>query len=161
MKKITSEGTNFIYLFPEDPHPLDDEIIDGRIVKKFSMNTPANTETIIDYSSVRIILADNMIRKNECFLYYLYWDDNLDLCSLDNRIKKDIFTNQDFANSIKTFISEVTCPSCNNVYVALVVPTGDTYASAPRLLDEKIKHRKYYSCPNCLQSLKQLVVKIL
>jgi hypothetical protein len=161
MKKITPEETSLIYLFPEDPHPLENEIISEHIIKRSSMNTTSDLEKLIDYSITRVILVDNPIRRNEFILYYLHWDNGLDLCSLDNLIKEDNFTDQDFANSIKTFISEITCPSCKNRYVALVVPTGDAYISAPELLDEKIKRRKYYSCPNCSMSLKQLAVKIL
>jgi hypothetical protein len=161
MKKITVEKTNFVYLFPEDYHPLEDEVVYERIVKKCSVNAPINSGKMIDYSIIRIILADNPIRQSEYFLYYLYWDDNLDLLSLDDRVKKDEFTDQDFMNSIKTFVTEITCLDCNSVYIALVVPTGDSYVSSPNLIDEKIKCRKYCSCPNCLQSLKQLVVKIL
>lgn len=161
MKKITAEGTSFIYYFPEDSHPIDNEIINGCIVRKSSINTESNLEKAIDYSNTRVILADNPMRRNEFILYYLYWDNGLNLCFLDSRIKKDEFIDQDFDRSIKTYLSEITCSNCGNTYIALIVPAGDTYLSAPELLEEKIKCKKYQTCPNCLMSLKQLVVKIL
>lgn len=159
-KKIVAEKTEFIYLYKKDPYPLEGCLVNGLSVCLFSRNSSNPENFVLDYLDMRIILVNNPLNSKSSILYYLHWDNNQDLEELDERIEKDEFTDEDFVCSIKTFAQETLCPKCGCKYNTLVVPSGDIYTGAPGLMNDKVKNKRYKSCPSCLSSLRQLVVKI-
>lgn len=160
MKKIIAESTEFIYFCKDEQPPLENDTVNGMVVELFSANPLNNTCDLIDYSDTRVIISRNPLGRMSYILYYLYWDNGQDLNKLDMHIKTNKFSDEDFRNSIKTFLHQITCLTCKNQYVVLSVPSGDIYVGSWGLMNEKIKCRDYLICPNCKDSLRQMVVKI-
>jgi hypothetical protein len=91
----------------------------------------------------------------------LFWNKEVDLNKLDEKVINNAHTDADFENSIITRIQKTYCRNCNNSYLTLIIDADLCYLFSPNYYKEKKKSFKIYVCPNCRNSLRQEVVKFL
>jgi hypothetical protein len=154
MKEIKAEDTKFIYFTKVDGYPKETEM--GLSIQK---RNPFMKEKIErDYRDIRAILT-RWIDPHSAFINYLYWNDNSDLDNLDLKVEQGIFSDSDFAHSVKTSYQLTRCPSCASKWHTLILDL-DAYFDAPGLAQKKLSEATIKLCPNCGAMLRQLVVKI-
>jgi len=157
MKEIEVEHTHYIYLSGVD------NILETRKLELDIVGfEPSMSKQIMDNSDIRMVIIKGFETKVG-YVYYLHWDDESDLRSLDDKVEKGVFTNIDFKYAIKTLYDIVKCIN-NHTWEVLVVPSGDPYLGNPGLMEKKIADRGnrngFKMCPLCKASLRQMVVKI-
>ena len=159
MNKVQAEGTAYIYFDRADEVPRATAM--GLRVEGLD---PFMVEQLPNSTDVRLALVRSFFRPEAADVYYLYWDDGSDLDALDAKVERGAYTDDDFRNSVKTLYQRTVCANCQSQWDTLIIPPGDPYPGAPRLLQEKIRVRaargSFKACPRCGARLRQMVVKI-
>lgn len=155
MKEIEAEGTRYIYFSRTYgiPEPVEMDLQ----VKEYN---PFMTEQLAKAIDFRLVLI-TLLRPDEAYVHYLYWNDGQDLARLDVKIEQGTYCDDDFQDSVKTVYQKTTCFNCHKIWATLMMPS-DPYLAAPGLLQAKLVKvgSKIKTCPNCGASLRQLVMKI-
>lgn len=50
----------------------------------------------------RFVLVRSQFFAGNALVYFLHWDDGIDLLNLDHRVENNVFTDDDFLRSAKT-----------------------------------------------------------
>jgi hypothetical protein len=157
VNKITAEEAKLIYFARTDPPEL--ETLLGLNV---ALVPPRMEEWLKDATDFRLVLQKGFPVGNRVLVYYLHWDDGLDLDALDEQVQHHMFEEQAFSRSIRTIFQHTTCDGCGKTWPTLVAPTGDPYDGAPDLQNRKIcEHMFIRGCPSCGAAFRQLVAKIM
>lgn len=153
MHKINAEGTEFFYLAGSE---------DVADVASFRLLAPLPDASVIDkirrLAGVRLVVCE-LSWRNQGIFYYLFWRDGRDLDLLDQRVRDGTYTDDDFADSVRTDYQVTFCTQCGLLWYTLIF-SRDPYLGAPGLDRRKIKLTKYEACPGCGASFRQSVVKI-
>src|SRR5262249_6448827 len=114
---------------------------------------PSMVDQLEKSRDIRLILVPRWLHPTAGDVYYLYWDDDSDLEQLDDKIRQDIFTDENFQNSVKTLYQQTICFNCHNIWKTLVIPTGDPNHGGAKLEQAKISNKStrnaFKRCPNC------------
>ena len=114
---------------------------------------------LFNQDDVRPILIVTLWNPHLADLNYLYWNNGQNLDELDRKVIQNKFTEDDFAYSVITRYQQTRCFECNWAGHTLVIDDWH-YFRTPGLSTLKIRQNKILQCPNCQNSLRQLVVKI-
>jgi len=159
MRVVKEEGAEFIYFRRVDDLP--GAFIEGLRVEA---PDPFMRERLPTSMNTRLIWVKSFFRPDSADRYYLYWDDRSDLDALDIKVEEDLYTDDDFENSVKTLYQRTLCTNCYRTWDTLIIPPGDPYLGAPGLLEAKINaiaaRNGFKTCPHCDARLRQMVVKI-
>ena len=184
MKLIKAEEIEFFYIFPEDdlikeettlinslviPNNRVNRLM-GRYESKQLIETLQNgTDTRLAIFKVNARLATIPIKKeyDAYQTHCLFWTNkDINLKELDQKIKDDSYTDEDFRNAVIAKVQYVFCRHCHNKYMALVydeeiyismyipkrVPLNDYYY-------KKIDMIKTIRCPNCNEFIGLFVLR--
>lgn len=167
-KQVTAENTTYVYFANGDALPSRPmfSFNDGggrRVVKLrgYSESLDAMPKFLATNSDIRLVLVPGLLDSQTVDVEYLYWNDGTDLDALDTKVDCDSYTDDDFRNSIKTHYQKALCTSCGSEWDTLVVDTGEPYAGAPGLLQQKLRRQSVGPCPNCNTDFRLSVVKVL
>ncbi|SCC34349.1 hypothetical protein [Gilliamella intestini] len=189
MKWIKAEGVEFKYIFPNDKNFTEVEFLFKTKIIDSYYNMPLLRDNDLPDELYKIIQNGNNTRlaifkrpqfpknqkENITFYdapYCIVWPNyDIDLNVLDQKVINDTFNDQDFINSIKTYIQRVVCFTCHQEYVSLVIDPGAIYiildksgkpdSSKLDLLEKKLHRVNLKKCPNCSSSFTIYVAKIL
>jgi hypothetical protein len=160
MYEIVAEGMPLLYFTKSDELPAS--VVNGKVVRGLRDELRTFIHDAIQANSdFRLVLIAGDLKPDNLDVYYLHWDDNSDLDSLDDRVIKGLHTDEDFANSITTIYQRTLCTNCDWIGDTLVVPPVGSTTIMSRLHDVKAPKRKNMRCPTCNTYLRQFVVKIL
>ena len=184
MKLIKAEEIEFFYIFPEDdlikeettlinslviPNNRVNRLM-GRYESKQLIETLQNgTDTRLAIFKVNARLATIPIKKeyDAYQTHCLFWTNkDINLKELDQKIKDDSYTDEDFRNAVIAKVQYAFCRHCHNKYMALVydeeiymsmyipkrVPLNDYYY-------KKIDMIKMIRCPNCNELIGLFVLR--
>ena len=186
MKLIKVEEIEFFYIFPEDDLIKEETTLINSLVTPDSQNrinrrmggyaskqlieTLQNgTDTRLAIFKVNARLATIPIKKeyDAYQTHCLFWTNkDINLKELDQKIKDDSYTDEDFRNAVIAKVQYVFCRHCHNKYMALVydeeiyismyipkrVPLNDYYY-------KKIDMIKTIRCPNCNELIGLFVLR--
>ena len=186
MKLIKAEEIEFFYIFPEDDLIKEETTLINNLVIPESQNcfnrrmggyaseqlieTLQNgTDTRLATFKVNARLATIPLKKeyDAYQTHCLFWTNkDINLKELDQKIKDDSYTDEDFRNAVIAKVQYVFCRHCRNKYIALVydeeiyismyipkrVPLSDNYY-------EKIDMIKTIRCPNCNEFIGLFVLR--
>ena len=186
MKLVKAEEIEFFYIFPEDDLIKEETTLINSLVTPDSQNrinrrmggyaskqlieTLQNgTDTRLAIFKVNARLATIPIKKeyDAYQTHCLFWTNkDINLKELDQKIKDDSYTDEDFSSAVITHLQYVYCRHCHNKYIALVcddviymymcipkrVPLSDYYY-------KKIDMIKTIRCPNCNEFIGLFVLR--
>ena len=138
MKLIKAEEIEFFYIFPEDdlikeettlinslviPNNRVNRLM-GRYESKQLIETLQNgTDTRLATFKVNARLATIPIKKeyDAYQTHCLFWTNkDINLKELDQKIKDDSYTDEDFSSAVIAKVQYAFCRHCHNKYIALV-----------------------------------------
>ena len=184
MKLIKAEEIEFFYIFPEDdlvkeettlinslviPNNRVNRLM-GRYESKQLIETLQNgTDTRLATFKVNARLATIPLKKEHDAYqtHCLFWTNkDINLKELDQKIKDDSYTDEDFRNAVIAKVQYTFCRHCRNKYIALVydkeiyismyipkhIPLSDNYY-------KKIDMIKTIRCPNCNEFIGLFVLR--
>ena len=186
MKLIKVEEIEFFYIFPEDDLIKEETTLINNLVIPESQNcfnrrmggyaskqlieTLQNgTDTRLAIFKVNARLAIIPIKKeyDAYQTHSLFWTNkNINLKELDQKIKDDSYTDEDFRSAVIAHVQYAFCRHCRNKYIALVcdkeiymsmyipkhIPLSDNYY-------KKIDMIKTIRCPNCNEFIGLFVLR--
>ena len=186
MKLVKAEEIEFFYIFPEDDLIKEETTLINNLVIPESQNcfnrrmggyaskqlieTLQNgTDTRLAIFKVNARLATIPIKKeyDAYQTHCLFWTNkDINLKELDQKIKDDSYTDEDFRNAVIAKVQYAFCRHCHNKYIALVcddeiymymyiprrVPLSDNYY-------KKIDMIKTIRCPNCNEFIGLFVLR--
>jgi hypothetical protein len=163
MINIQAEGLTYLYCTKDD----DLTTID------YSKLAVVQYPMIIDnweiikaqgFEDIRLVLFQYLFRLGVNHLRFLHWDDGTNLDVLDNKVRVNNFSDDDFRSSLITQFGKTKCFKCNWERYTLSFPTADAYIGIANLearkFQERYKRNSFKHCPNCGAGFTQLVVKI-
>ncbi|MBZ8182745.1 hypothetical protein [Oscillatoria salina] len=153
MKKIKVEEIDLFYLTSDDLLLLNSGQIN---IEDLSYRLKPE---LFNRDDVRPILVTLPLNPNPIVLYYLYWNNELNLKELDLKVAQNDFTENDFKASVITRSQKTRCSNCGCWWDTLAVDDWH-YFRTPGLGTAKIRQSKFKECPNCGESLRQCVVMI-
>jgi hypothetical protein len=159
MITIRPEGVDYYLYFPKGEVPATPEIgglTVYRLPEAFMLQQLPATQDF------RLVLERSVLMPTDALVYYLHWDDGLDLEALDRRVLDGIIREADFAQAAKTLYQGTICDRCRTMWDTLVMPTGEIYPGLPvAFAHAKVaRHAIIRHCPACGARFRQLVVKI-
>ena len=186
MKLIKAEEIEFFYTFPEDDLIKEETTLINSLVTPDSQNSinrrmggyaskqlietlQNGTDTRLAIFKVNARLATIPIKKeyDAYQTHCLFWTNkDINLKELDQKIKDDSYTDEDFHSAVIAKVQYVFCRHCHNKYMALVydeeiyismyipkrVPLNDYYY-------KKIDMIKTIRCPNCNELIGLFVLR--
>ena len=186
MKLIKAEEIEFFYIFPEDDLIKEETTLINSLVIPESQNcfnrrmggyaskqlieTLQNgTDTRLAIFKVNARLATIPLKKeyDAYQTHCLFWTNkDINLKELDQKIKDDSYTDEDFRNAVIAKVQYTFCRHCRNKYIALVydkeiyismyipkhIPLSDNYY-------KKIDMIKTIRCPNCNEFIGLFVLR--
>ena len=186
MKLIKAEEIEFFYIFPEDDLVKEETTLINNLIMPESQNcfnrrmggyaseqlieTLQNgTDTRLAIFKVNARLATIPIKKeyDAYQTHCLFWTNkDINLKELDQKIKDDSYTDEDFRNAVIAKVQYAFCRHCRNKYIALVydeeiyismyipkhIPLSDNYY-------KKIDMIKTIRCPNCNEFIGLFVLR--
>ena len=190
MKLIKVEEIDFFYIFPEDDLIKEETILINNLVIPESQNcfnrrmggyaskqlieTLQNgTDTRLAIFKVNARLATIPIKKeyDAYQTHCLFWTNkDINLKELDQKIKDDSYTDEDFCNAVIAKVQYTFCRHCHNKYIALVCDDDIyMYMYFPIALAKHISYQDYYynktgmikivRCPNCNEFIGLFVLR--
>src|SRR5262245_11088811 len=117
MREIRPEGTPYFYFSAVDPVP--GESYQGMRLSYFDLFM---RDQFPDATDVRLVLVPSRFRAKEIWVYFLHWDDGIDLIELDHRVENGASNDDDFRHSAKTVYQITRCDYCGRGWHALVIP---------------------------------------
>ena len=175
MKLIKAEEIEFFYIFPEDDLIKEETTLINSLVIPDSQNRinqrlggftskqlieklQNGTDTRLAIFRINTQLPFPLKDGYDAYqAHCLFWTNkDINLKELDQKIKDDSYTDEDFSSAVITHLQYVYCRHCHNKYIALVcdkeiymymyiprrVPLSDNYY-------KKIDMIKTIRCPNC------------
>ena len=183
MKLIKVEEIEFFYTFPEGDLIKEETTLINNLVIPESQNwynrrlkgfaSKQLIEIIQNGTDTRLAIFGINIRppiKKEYDAYQthcLFWTNkDINLKELDQKIKDDSYTDEDFRNAVIAKVQYTFCRHCRNKYIALVydkeiyismyipkhIPLSDNYY-------KKIDMIKTIRCPNCNEFIGLFVLR--
>ena len=186
MKLIKAEEIEFFYIFPEDDLIKEETTLINSLVIPESQNcfnrrmggyaSKQLIETLQNGTDTRLATFKVNARlttiplKKEYDAYQthcLFWTNkDTNLKELDQKIKDDSYTDEDFRNAVIAKVQYTFCRHCRNKYIALVydkeiyismyipkhIPLSDNYY-------KKIDMIKTIRCPNCNEFIGLFVLR--
>ena len=180
MKLIKAEEIEFFYIFPEDDLIKEETILINNLVIPESQNcfnrrmggyaskqlieTLQNgTDTRLAIFKVNARLATIPIKKeyDAYQTHCLFWTNkDINLKELDQKIKDDSYTDEDFRSAVIAHVQYAFCRHCHNKYMALVcdddiymflyIPIAVAkHVSFREYSDKKLDMIEIGRCPNC------------
>lgn len=156
MNHITAEGVDYFYFAPRDDisklYTLSEEepFWPAAFMKKYWNAFPY----------LRLV-AEVHPRLKSVAVSWLYWGDDADLRTLDERVQHGTYTDADFAGSIRTQYSRHICFGCRREWHALII-TPDQPHPALDIGRKKLETwwPRLKKCPACGSPQRQMVAKI-
>jgi hypothetical protein len=155
MKLIDGEGSKLYYF-------TKDEILDETKLQGIDLGDNYG----IDYSlfpiglDYRLILT-KIMRESPFFFYYLYWCDGTDLEVLDEKVKADTYTDQDFEYAIMVRQGKKWCVN-GHIWECLETDGPMAWFGKSEVMKKKNEiwlSLKMYNCPACGGSFRQSIIK--
>ncbi len=179
MKLIKAEEIEFFYIFPEDDLIKEETTLINSLVIPDSQNwfnrrmggyvSEQLIETLQNGTDTRLAIFGINIRpplKDNYDAYQthcLFWTNkDINLKELDQKIKDDSYTDEDFRNAVIAHVQYAFCRHCRNKYMALVCDDDIyTFLYIPIAVAKHVSFREYCDkkldmieigrCPNCNQ----------
>ena len=185
MKLIKAEEIEFFYTFPEDDLIKEETTLINNLTLPNSPNWPNQPmggyvteqfiKTLQNGTDTRLAIfkkSRRMLHSVKDFLYAydtrcLFWTNkDINLKELDQKIKDDRYTDEDFRSAVIAKVQYTFCRHCRNKYIALVydkeiyismyipkhIPLSDNYY-------KKIDMIKTIRCPNCNEFIGLFVLR--
>ena len=188
MKLIKAEEIEFFYIFPEDDLVKEETtLINNLIMPKNRANRPMGryeskqriemlqngADTRLAIFKVNARLATIPIKKeyDAYQTHSLFWTNkDINLKELDQKIKDDSYTDEDFRSAVIAHVQYAFCRHCHNKYIALVCDDVIyMYMYFPIALAKHISYQDYYynktgmikivRCPNCNEFIGLFVLR--
>ena len=187
MKLIKAEEIEFFYIFPEDDLIKEETTLINNLVIPESQNwynrrlkgfaskqlieiiqNGTDTRLAIFGINIRPPLKDNYDAYQTHCLFWINKDINLK--ELDQKIKDDSYTDEDFRSAVIAHVQYAFCRHCHNKYIALVCDDVIyMYMYFPIALAKHISYQDYYynktgmikiiRCPNCNEFIGLFVLR--
>ena len=187
MKLIKAEEMEFFYIFPEDDlieeetTLINDLIMPenwanlpmGRYASKQLIETLQNgTDTRLAIFRINTQLPLPLKDGYDAYqTHCLFWTNkDINLKELDQKIKDDSYTDEDFRNAVIAHVQYAFCRHCHNKYIALVCDDDIyMYMYFSIALAKHISYKDYYynktgmikivRCPNCNEFIGLFVLR--
>ena len=190
MKLVKAEEIEFFYIFPEDDLIKEETTLINNLTLPKSPDFPnlpmgkyvpeKLIKTLQNGTDTRLAIYTKSIRKvhsiKDFFYAYetrcLFWTNkDINLKELDQKIREDSYTDEDFHSAIITRLQYVFCHrNCLNKYLALAYDPEiyelmyfpialAKHKSYSDYFVKKIHMTKTLRCPNCNESLGIIVVR--
>lgn len=159
MKIITAENVPYYYFSKGEGKP---QLQDMNVIRHWHW-TLSKWETVIepDMYDIRPILFDLVGTYG---LYFLHWDDGIDLEHLDAKIDDDTYVDEDFNYAMPGEFTTLICLGCRWRGYALQFDHGLAHRDAPGLFKTKFRTRYdrkgFLGCPRCGEPFRISIVKI-
>lgn len=159
MKRLKTEGLEFIYLSAQDRLTFDEQTAEAHLLRATWDQIEAT-----GLHDIRPILINYPVSPHKQHIRFLHWNDQRDLLELDVRVDKDLYTDEDFRLAVVSEFGRTRCSNCDWEGYMLVLFTADVYAHLPLLEKQKIEQRNnstgFEKCPACGSNFRQMVVKV-
>ena len=187
MKLIKAEEIEFFYIFPEDDLIKEETtLINNLIMPENRANLPMGRyaskqliETLQNGTDTRLAIfrinTQLPLPLKDGYDAYqthsLFWTNkDINLKELDQKIKDDSYTDEDFRNAVIAHVQYAFCRHCHNKYIALVCDDVIyMYMYFPIALAKHISYQDYYynktgmikivRCPNCNEFIGLFVLR--
>ena len=187
MKLIKAEEIEFFYIFPEDDLIKEETtLINNLIMPENRANLPMGRyaskqliETLQNGTDTRLAIfrinTQLPLPLKDGYDAYqthcLFWTNkDINLKELDQKIKDDSYTDEDFRNAVIAHVQYAFCRHCHNKYIALVCDDDIyMYMYFSIALAKHISYKDYYynktgmikivRCPNCNEFIGLFVLR--
>ncbi|WP_146210887.1 hypothetical protein [Gilliamella apicola] len=187
MKLIKAEEIEFFYIFPEDDLVKEETtLINNPIMPENRVNLPMGRytskqliETLQNGTDTRLAIfrinTQLPLPLKDGYDAYqthsLFWTNkDINLKELDQKIKDDSYTDEDFRSAVIAHVQYAFCRHCHNKYIALVCDDVIyMYMYFPIALAKHISYQDYYynktgmikivRCPNCNEFIGLFVLR--
>ena len=187
MKLIKAEEIEFFYIFPEDDLVKEETtLINNLIMPENRVNLPMGRytskqliETLQNGTDTRLAIfrinTQLPLPLKDGYDAYqthcLFWTNkDINLKELDQKIKDDSYTDEDFRSAVIAHVQYAFCRHCHNKYIALVCDDDIyMYMYFPIALAKHISYQDYYynktgmikivRCPNCNEFIGLFVLR--
>ena len=187
MKLIKAEEIEFFYIFPEDDLIKEETtLINNLIMPENRANLPMGRyaskqliETLQNGTDTRLAIfrinTQLPLPLKDGYDAYqthcLFWTNkDINLKELDQKIKDDSYTDEDFRNAVIAHVQYAFCRHCHNKYIALVCDDDIyMYMYFSIALAKHISYKDYYynktgmikivRCPNCNELIGLFVLR--
>ena len=187
MKLIKAEEIEFFYIFPEDDLIKEETtLINNLIIPENRANLPMGRyaskqliETLQNGTDTRLAIfrinTQLPLPLKDGYDAYqthcLFWTNkDINLKELDQKIKDDSYTDEDFRNAVIAHVQYAFCRHCHNKYIALVCDDDIyMYMYFSIALAKHISYQDYYynktgmikivRCPNCNELIGLFVLR--
>ena len=187
MKLIKAEEIEFFYIFPEDDLVKEETtLINNPIMPENRVNLPMGRytskqliETLQNGTDTRLAIfrinTQLPLPLKDGYDAYqthcLFWTNkDINLKELDQKIKDDSYTDEDFRSAVIAHVQYAFCRHCHNKYIALVCDDVIyMYMYFPIALAKLISYQDYYynktgmikivRCPNCNEFIGLFVLR--
>ena len=187
MKLIKVEEIEFFYIFPEDDLIKEETtLINNLIMPENRANLPMGRyaskqliETLQNGTDTRLAIfrinTQLPLPLKDGYDAYqthcLFWTNkDINLKELDQKIKDDSYTDEDFRNAVIAHVQYAFCRHCHNKYIALVCDDDIyMYMYFSIALAKHISYKDYYynktgmikivRCPNCNEFIGLFVLR--
>ena len=187
MKLIKAEEIEFFYIFPEDDLIKEETtLINNLIMPENRANLPMGRyaskqliETLQNGTDTRLAIfrinTQLPLPLKDGYDAYqthcIFWTNkDINLKELDQKIKDDSYTDEDFRSAVIAHVQYAFCRHCHNKYIALVCDDEIyMYMYFPIALAKHISYQDYYynktgmikivRCPNCNELIGLFVLR--
>ncbi len=187
MKLIKAEEIEFFYIFPEDDLIKEETtLINNLIMPENRANLPMGRyaskqliETLQNGTDTRLAIfrinTQLPLPLKDGYDAYqthcIFWTNkDINLKELDQKIKDDSYTDEDFRSAVIAHVQYAFCRHCHNKYIALVCDDEIyMYMYFPIALAKHISYQDYYynktgmikivRCPNCNEFIGLFVLR--
>ena len=189
MKLIKAEEIEFFYIFPEDDFIKEETTLINSLVIPDSQNRinqrlggftskqlieklQNGTDTRLAIFRINTQLPFPLKDGYDAYqTHCLFWTNkDINLKELDQKIKDDSYTDEDFRSAVIAHVQYAFCRHCHNKYIALVCDDEIyMYMYFPIALAKHISYQDYYynktgmikivRCPNCNELIGLFVLR--
>ncbi len=189
MKLIKAEEIEFFYIFPEDDFIKEETTLINSLVIPDSQNRinqrlggftskqlieklQNGTDTRLAIFRINTQLPLPLKDGYDAYqTHCLFWTNkDINLKELDQKIKDDSYTDEDFRSAVIAHVQYAFCRHCHNKYIALVCDDEIyMYMYFPIALAKHISYQDYYynktgmikivRCPNCNELIGLFVLR--
>lgn len=158
MKDISEEGVNFKYILPEcEPEYTEER---EKLIGRFALTAQVE-ELLKTGPHTRLALFESCLPDHGNELHVLLFKTHVDLLDLDDKVRQGVDLSGCFQDSIRANFRVSFCTWCGWEGPTIIADPGSPYPGQPRLLISKERQFPQQLCPDCGESFRSYVLKVL